>query len=81
MVQQVKNLTAMAQVAVEAQVQSLARCSGLKDLTLPQLWCWSQLWLRFSLWPGNFHMPRAQPKKKKKERDRKKKKKRSRQIK
>ena len=30
----------------------------LKDLTL------SLLWLRFSPWPGNFHMPQAQPKKK-----------------
>ena len=34
MVQWVKNLTAVAQVAVEAQVQSPAQCSGLKDPTV-----------------------------------------------
>ena len=39
MVQWVKNPTAMTQVTVEAQVQSQAQCSGLKDLALPQLWC------------------------------------------
>ena len=38
MAQWVKNLTAMAQVAVEAQVQVLALHSGLKDPALPQLW-------------------------------------------
>ena len=32
MVQWVKNLTAVAQVAEEAQVQSPAQCSGLKGL-------------------------------------------------
>ena len=37
--QWIKNLTAAAQVAVEAQVTSLAQCSGLKDLALPQLKC------------------------------------------
>ena len=33
--QWVKNLTAVAQVTVEARVQSLARRSGLKDLASP----------------------------------------------
>ena len=37
--QWVKNLTAVALVAVEAQVRSPAQCSGLKGLALPQLWC------------------------------------------
>ena len=26
------------------------------DPVLLQLWCTSQLWLRFSPWPGNFHV-------------------------
>ena len=30
-------------LGVEAQIQSLAQCSGLKDLVLLQLWCRSQL--------------------------------------
>ena len=37
MAQWVKNLTAAARVPVEAQVRSLAWCSGLKDVALPQL--------------------------------------------
>ena len=37
MAQWVKNLTAAARVAVEMQVQSLAQCTGFKDLALPQL--------------------------------------------
>ena len=45
MVQCVKNLTAVAWVAVEVQVQSLARCSGLKVLALLQLQWRLQLWL------------------------------------
>ena len=28
----------------------------VKDLALPQLWCRSQLKLRFDPWPRNFHM-------------------------
>ena len=38
-VQWVKNLTAVAWVTAEAQVgvRTLAQCSGLKDLALPQL--------------------------------------------
>ena len=57
MAQWVKNPTAVAQVSTEAQVQSLAWHSGLKDLELLQLHHRSQLWLRFSPWPWNFHMP------------------------
>ena len=37
MAQQVKNLTAAVQVAVEVQVQSPAQHSGLKDLVLLEL--------------------------------------------
>ena len=37
MVQWVKKLTEVACIAVEARVQSLAQCSGLKDQVLPQL--------------------------------------------
>ena len=47
----VKNFTAVAQVATEVQVQSLAWCSGLKELALLQLWCNLQLWLGFDPWP------------------------------
>ena len=62
MVQGVKNLTAAAQVTGEAQVRSSARCRGLNDLVLPQLW----LQLGCDPWPQNFHMPRVQPLKEKK---------------
>ena len=55
MMQWVKNLTAAAQVTVEAWVQSPAWSSGLKDPALPHLWC------GFNPWSGNFHMPGAQP--------------------
>ena len=54
--QWVKNPSAAAQVAVKVQVRSPSP-TGLKDLALPQLWCRLQLWLGFSLWPRNFHMP------------------------
>ena len=50
MAQWVKSPTAMAWVAAEVWVQSLAQHSGLKDPVLPQLWH------RFGPWPGNFHM-------------------------
>ena len=50
MLQQVKNLTAVVQVTVEVQVQSLAEGCGLKDPVLKHR---SQLWLGFNLWPGN----------------------------
>ena len=59
MVQWVENLTAAAQVTAEAQTQSLAWHSGLKDLALPRLQ------LIFHPWPWNFHMPWVQPLKKK----------------
>ena len=52
--QWVKNPTAVAQVTVEEQVQSLAQHSGLKDLVLLQLQCRSQPWLGFNSWPGSF---------------------------
>ena len=61
MVQWVKNLTAVARVAVEVWVQSLTQCSGLKDPMLLKLWHGLQLWLRFNSWPENFHMPQVQP--------------------
>ena len=49
MAQRVKNLTAAAQIAAEAWVQSPAHPSGLKDSALLQLWHSSQLWLRLNL--------------------------------
>ena len=52
----VKDSTAVAWVSVEALVQSLTHYSGLKDLALPQLW------LRFTPWPGNFHVLRVKNK-------------------
>ena len=70
MLQSGKNPTTVAQVTVEAGVQSPAPGSGLKDLVLSQLWCRSQLQLRFNPWPKNFHVPQVPPKKKiKKRRD------------
>ena len=59
--QWVRNLTKVAQVAVETQVRSSSWYSGLKDPELPQLWCRLQLWLRFNPWPGNFHMLQERP--------------------
>ena len=56
MVQWIKNTTVVASVAVDICVQSLAQCSGLKDPALLHLWHMSQLWPRFSFWPGNFHL-------------------------
>ena len=35
----------------------------VKDLVLPQLWCYLLLRQRFALWSGNFHMPQVQPNK------------------
>ena len=66
MVKQVKNPTTVALVAAEVRVQSLARRRGLKDLVLLQLRHGSQMWLRFSSWPKNFHMPWVQTLRKKK---------------
>ena len=50
----------MAWVAAEVQAQSAAQRSGLKDPAL------QQLWLRFNLWPRNFHLLQVCLKKKKK---------------
>jgi len=33
----------------------------VRDPVFLQLWCKMQRWLRFSSWPGNFHMPRVWP--------------------
>ena len=65
MVHWVENPTAAAWVIAEMQVQALAGHSGLKDLVLLQLRPRSQLWLRFSPWPGNVHVLQVQPLKKK----------------
>ena len=64
--QQIKDLTAAAQVSAEAQIQSLPQSSELKDPGLLQLQDRLQLWLTFNPWPRNFHMPQVQPLKKKK---------------
>ena len=40
----------------------------VKDQELPQLWHKLQLWLEFSPWPGNFHMPHATAEKENKKR-------------
>ena len=61
MMQWVKSLTAVAQVALEVWVQSPALHSGLKDLVLLQLQYSSQLQLGFNLWPRNFHMLQVRP--------------------
>ena len=60
MAQQVKNLTAKAQMAGDVWIRSPAWRSGLNDPAL------LQLQLRFSPWPGNIHMPQVQAFKKKK---------------
>ena len=41
----------------------------VKDLVLPLLWLWLLLWLMFSPWSGNFHMPQ-EPKKKDRRKER-----------
>ena len=56
MAQWVKDLTAMAQVAAEARVQSLAQCSELTAPALPQLQYRSQLQLGLNPWSGTFHI-------------------------
>ena len=61
MVQWVKNLTVVAWVAMEVWVGSPAWGDELKDLALPHLWHRLQLWLGFSPWPRNFHMPGMWP--------------------
>ena len=59
--QWVKNPAAVAWVAVEVWVPSLAWCSRLKDPMWPQLRCSLQPWCGFSPWPGNFPVPPEQP--------------------
>ena len=61
MVQWVKNPTAVALVSAEAQVWSPAPQSGLKDVSLLQVRCRSQLWLRFNPRSRNWHVPQVQP--------------------
>ena len=61
MEQQVKNPTAAAWVAIEAQDQYSAWYSGLKDQALLQLQHRSKLWFGFSPCPGKFHMPWVWP--------------------
>ena len=58
MVQWVKSPTAVARVAVEAQVRSPAWYSQLKEAALPQLQ------LGFNPWLGNVHVPQVRPRKK-----------------
>lgn len=60
----VKDLTAVAGVAVEGSIPSLTQC--VKDPALLQLLRRLQLQLWFDPWPWNFHLPLMQPKKKKK---------------
>ena len=57
--QWVNYLAAAPGVALEVQVGSLARCSGLKDPVLLQLWHRLKLRLGFSPWPWKFHMPQV----------------------
>ena len=73
MVQWVNNLTALAWVTVEVQVQTLAWYNGLEDHVLPHLWHNLELWVRFNPWARNFHMPRVQLLKKNEGRKRSKK--------
>ena len=59
--QWVKNLTEAAQVAAEVWVSSPAWHSGLKDIASLHLRRRLQQQLRFSPWPGNFHVSQGQP--------------------
>lgn len=49
-------LTVATEVAAEVKVQSLAPCSGSKDLALSWLQSRLQLRLRSNPWPRNFHI-------------------------
>ena len=40
----------------------------VKDLALPLLWLWLQLWCGFDPWPMNVHVPQYSKKKKRKKR-------------
>ena len=59
--QWVKNPSAVAQITTEKWVQSLAPSQWVKDLVLLQLWCRSQLGLRFNPRHRNVHTPQVQP--------------------
>ena len=63
MAQWVKNPTAVAQVAMEVWVQSLARCSGLRNPELPQLQ------LKFSPYAAGAAIKFKKKKKKKQQRE------------
>ena len=62
----IKNLTAVALVTAEVQVQSLAWCSEEKDPALQQLQCMSQLQLRLSSCPGTYKCQGTSKKEKRK---------------
>ena len=47
------------------QLGLLWRLNGLNDPVLLQLWCRSQLQLRYDPWPENFHILQVQPQRKK----------------
>ena len=68
MAQWVKNVTAVAEVAVEARVRLLAWHRGLKHTALLQQWCRLQLWLGFI---PCLELPYAIKKKKKEKKKRK----------
>ena len=59
--QWVKNLTEAAQVTMKVWVKSPAQHSGVKYPLLLWLQLSLQLWLRFDLWPRNFHIPYIYP--------------------
>ena len=48
---------------METDYESFLVAQWVKDLALSLLWLKLLLWLGFDLWPGNFHMLRAHPKK------------------
>ena len=65
----VKNLIEVALFTVKARAWSQVQCRRLEDPVLPSLWSRSQLWLRFSPWPRNFHMSSVWSFKKKKKKN------------
>ena len=66
MAQWAKDPTAAALVAAEVWLDPRPSALGLKEPVLPHLRRKSQLWLRFSSWPGNFHVLLVRPFKKNK---------------
>ena len=59
MAQWVKNLTAVPLVPKESRIGARAQRSGFKNQVLLQPGHRFQLWLGFSPWPRNFHVPRV----------------------